>query len=105
MNQIAPTTRLRLDKQVAVMTGGSRGIGEGIVRSFVEEGAKVVFSGRSSEKGKTLEEETEPKRSVLPSGRCKRVRHRIADEIPSHGILAAVNAFSCFLGKLGLQIN
>ena len=57
MNQIAPAARLRLDKQVAVMTGGTRGIGEGIVRSFVEEGAKVVFSGRSSEKGKTLEEE------------------------------------------------
>jgi NAD(P)-dependent dehydrogenase (short-subunit alcohol dehydrogenase family) len=57
MNQIAPTARLRLDNQVAVITGGSRGIGEGIVRRFVEEGAKVVFSDLLAEKGKTLEEE------------------------------------------------
>ena len=44
------TARLRLEDQVAVVTGGTRGIGEGIVRRFVEEGAKVVFSGRSHEK-------------------------------------------------------
>ena len=60
MNQLAPTARLRLENQVAVVTGGTRGIGEGIVRRFVEEGAKVVFSGRSGEKGKALEEELSP---------------------------------------------
>jgi NAD(P)-dependent dehydrogenase (short-subunit alcohol dehydrogenase family) len=60
MNQSVPTPRLRLEDQVAVVTGGTRGIGEGIVRRFVEEGAKVVFSGRSSEKGKALEEELRP---------------------------------------------
>jgi NAD(P)-dependent dehydrogenase (short-subunit alcohol dehydrogenase family) len=57
MNQSATTARLRLDNQVAVITGGSRGIGEGIVRRFVEEGAKVVFSDLLTEKGKALEEE------------------------------------------------
>jgi NAD(P)-dependent dehydrogenase (short-subunit alcohol dehydrogenase family) len=60
MNQSTPTARLRLENQVAVVTGGTRGIGEGIVRRFVEEGAKVVFSGRSSDKGKALEEELRP---------------------------------------------
>src|SRR5271165_2397868 len=57
MNQSTPTARLRLENQVAVVTGGSRGIGEGIVRRFVEEGAKVVFSDLLAEKGKALEEE------------------------------------------------
>ena len=61
MNQLSASARLRLENQVAVVTGGTRGIGEGIVRRFVEEGAKVVFSGRSSEKGKALEEELAPK--------------------------------------------
>jgi NAD(P)-dependent dehydrogenase (short-subunit alcohol dehydrogenase family) len=60
MNQLAPSSRLRLENQVAVVTGGTRGIGEGIVRRFVEEGAQVVFSGRSHEKGKALEEELSP---------------------------------------------
>jgi NAD(P)-dependent dehydrogenase (short-subunit alcohol dehydrogenase family) len=50
MNQLAPSSRLRLENQVAVVTGGTRGIGEGIVRRFVQEGAQVVFSGRSEEK-------------------------------------------------------
>jgi short-subunit dehydrogenase len=59
MDQPAHTARLRLENQV-VVTGGSRGIGEGIVRRFVEEGAKVVFSGLSSEKGKALEVELSP---------------------------------------------
>ncbi len=37
-----------LDGKVAIVTGGSRGIGESIVRKFVEQGAKVAFTYRSS---------------------------------------------------------
>jgi NAD(P)-dependent dehydrogenase (short-subunit alcohol dehydrogenase family) len=44
MNQLAPSARPRLENQVAVVTGGAKGIGEGIVRRFVEEGAGVVSS-------------------------------------------------------------
>jgi hypothetical protein len=43
---------LRLENQVAVVTGGARGIGAGIVRRFAQEGARVVFSDLLSEKGK-----------------------------------------------------
>jgi NAD(P)-dependent dehydrogenase (short-subunit alcohol dehydrogenase family) len=57
MDQLAPSTRLRLENQVAVVSGGARGIGAGIVRRFVEEGARVVFSDLLDEKGKALEEE------------------------------------------------
>ena len=57
VNMSATSSRLRLENQVAVVTGGTRGIGEGIVRRFAQEGAKVVFSGRSDDKGKALEEE------------------------------------------------
>jgi len=58
MNKSSPRTRLRLESQIAVITGSTRGIGEEIVRRFVEEGAKVVFSGRSSEKGKQFLRDT-----------------------------------------------
>ena len=57
MNQLAPVTRFRLENQVAVVTGGARGIGAGIVRRFVEEGARVVFSDLLADKGQALEGE------------------------------------------------
>jgi NAD(P)-dependent dehydrogenase (short-subunit alcohol dehydrogenase family) len=46
-----------MENQVAVVTGGARGIGAGIVRRFVEEGAHVVFTDLLAEKGKVLEAE------------------------------------------------
>ena len=57
MDQLAPLASFRLEDQVAVVTGGARGIGAGIVRRFVQEGARVVFSDLLNEEGKGLEEE------------------------------------------------
>ena len=41
-----------LTDEVAVGTGGTRGIGRAIAEAFVEAGASVVLSGRSEDKGK-----------------------------------------------------
>jgi NAD(P)-dependent dehydrogenase (short-subunit alcohol dehydrogenase family) len=57
MDQFAPSASLRLENQVAVVTGGARGIGAGIVRRFVQEGAQVVFSDLLNQEEKGLEEE------------------------------------------------
>ena len=40
----------KLDNRVAVITGGSRGIGRGIGLAFAKEGANIVFSYQKNEK-------------------------------------------------------
>ena len=48
----------RLDGKRIIVTGGTSGMGEGIVRAFPSLGAKVVFWGRNEEAGKKIEAET-----------------------------------------------
>src|SRR5271168_1726307 len=47
----------RLAGKVAVVTGGASGIGEGIVRRFVAEGARVVIGDIREDKGTELAKE------------------------------------------------
>ncbi len=70
------TTQGRYADKVAIVTGGSRGIGEGCVRAFSKAGAKVVFCGLPShaEVGRKLA-------ARLVSGRLKASRCGGAERI------------------------
>ncbi len=42
---------MRLEGKIAVVTGGTSGIGRRTIERFIEEGATVVFSGRRAHLG------------------------------------------------------
>lgn len=48
---------MRLDGKVAIVTGGAGGIGRGITRAFVKEGARVLVVDINDEAGQALEAE------------------------------------------------
>lgn len=47
----------RLKEKVALITGGTSGIGEAMSKVFAAEGAEVVLTGRSREKGRRIADE------------------------------------------------
>ena len=48
---------MRLKDKVAIVTGGAQGIGEGIVRQYVAEGARVMIADIQLEKAQALADE------------------------------------------------
>ena len=84
----------RLENKVALITGGTSGIGAETARIFINEGAKVVISGRSEEKGEILSEELGKNSKYLLSDVTK-------EEDIEHSIKETVNEF----GKLDILFN
>lgn len=48
---------MQLEGLKIIVTGGTKGIGAGVVRGYVREGAQVVFCGTNDERGKATEAE------------------------------------------------
>jgi NAD(P)-dependent dehydrogenase (short-subunit alcohol dehydrogenase family) len=84
----------RLDNRVALITGGTSGIGEATVRLFVAEGAKVAFTGRAEEKGLALAEELGGE-----------TRFYQADIMTEAGVREPIEAAARDFGRLDILFN
>ncbi|NPT56398.1 SDR family NAD(P)-dependent oxidoreductase [Paraburkholderia elongata] len=49
------TRKSRLQSKIALVTGGTKGIGKAVVLAFLREGASVVFTGSTGQDGPPLE--------------------------------------------------
>ena len=62
-----------VDGKVGIITGATSGIGQRTAELFVEEGAKVVFTGRRRAEGEALARGSGPARaSCRPTPRSRR---------------------------------
>lgn len=84
----------RLDGLAAVVTGGARGIGEGMVRRFVEEGARCVIADIDVAAGERLAAEL--------GDRVVFVRTDVTSEAD---IVRAIDACVTSLGALDVMVN
>ena len=74
---------MKLAGRVALITGGTRGIGRGIAEAFLAEGASLVVNGRSPEKGaRCLAELRAGERAHFVAGdvRVQRDVERVVDD-------------------------
>ncbi|MEY2909230.1 MAG: hypothetical protein RLZZ602_1753 [Pseudomonadota bacterium] len=77
----------RLEGKVALITGGTNGIGKAAVEGFTREGARVVFTGNNEEAGQTIAQANNAtflRHAVQDVAGWETVRQTIADQ---HGRL------------------
>ena len=82
----------RLKDKVAIVTGSTSGIGVGIARLFVAEGAKVVVCGRRQEKGQAVVDDItkdggEASYHFMDITKVESVEALIADTVEKYGKL------------------
>ena len=84
----------RLENQVAIITGAASGIGEGTVRKYVAEGARVLIADIQDERGGALAEELGPNTTYFHT-----------DVSQEEDVAAAVSQAVSRWGRLDVMFN
>ncbi len=88
---------MRLDGKVALITGGTSGIGRDAALRFAAEGAQVIFTGRSRERGQSTLDEIK-----ASGGEGWFYEHDVTSESSWQDVVAQVNRE---FGKLDVLVN
>ena len=85
----------RLEGQVALVTGATRGLGEAIARMYAREGALVAVIGRGEERGRTVAGAIEAGGGCARFIRCDvgvedDVRRAVAETVSEFGLLTVL---------------
>ena len=90
----------RLDGKVAVVTGGTQGIGQGVVLRFLKEGARVVYCSRNPKNNEAMV----PLIAAIP-GAVERAHYLQADVGNKGQIQEVVHAAARHFGGVDILIN
>ena len=85
-----------LQDKVAVITGGTAGLGLGIAEAFLREGAKVVLNGRRADKGEKI---------VADLGAGDRAVFRQGDVLKKEDIESLVDFAVEHFGRIDIMVN
>lgn len=88
---------MRLRDQVAIVTGGSRGIGRAIAKAFAQEGAAVVIADLDAEHGQATCQEIK-----AAGGRARFIQTQVADRA---SVQAMVDATVAEFGRIDILVN
>jgi NAD(P)-dependent dehydrogenase (short-subunit alcohol dehydrogenase family) len=92
---------MRYPDKVVIITGGSKGIGEGCVRAFAAAGSRVVFCARTEADGNALATEV----NALGAGRAQFIRCDVSqmDEVQSliESTVARCGRLDCLVNNAG----
>lgn len=91
---------MRYADKVVVVTGGSRGIGEGIVRAFVREGAQVVAVSNDREGGERLAADLGPRCGHA----CADVRREADLAAVITGVIDTHGRIDCLVNNAGTHL-
>ncbi|MBT8037703.1 MAG: SDR family oxidoreductase [Verrucomicrobiae bacterium] len=88
---------LELDNKVAIITGGAKGIGEGITRAFAAEGAVAVILGRNADEAQAIIDD------LAAQGQRADAFH--AEMTCENDIKTAVSAILSQYGRIDVIVN
>src|SRR5262245_10015128 len=89
---------MRLKDKIALILGGTAGIGLGIVETFVAEGATVVFTGRRDVRGQEIA-------TRLTAIAAQHVSFHRLDVNDLDALQQAIHATTTELGRLDVLVN